>query len=128
MLPKLTLFYTDAASILHEPSSVLVTGGTGFIGSNFLLRLVPRYPPVRFVNLDKLTYAGNLMNLRAIEEMKNYCFVHGDVADADLVQRIFQEHSITTVVHFAAESHVDRSTPTPLAFVQTHTLGTANPA
>ena len=110
---------------LHEPSRVLVTGGAGFIGSNFLLRMVPRYPSVRFVNLDKLTYAGNLMNLRAIEGMKNYHFVNGDIADADLVQRIFKNHGITTVVHFAAESHVDRSILTPLAFVHTNTIGTA---
>ena len=112
------------ATPLHDPARVLVTGGAGFIGSNFLLRMVPRYPEVRFVNLDRLTYAGNLMNLRAIEDAGNYRFVEGDVADADLVQQLFAEHGFTTVVHFAAESHVDRSILAPLAFVESNTLGT----
>ena len=108
----------------HHPTRVLVTGGAGFIGSNFLLRMVPRYPDAQFVNLDKLTYAGNLMNLRAIEDAHNYDFVHGDVADAALVQELFAQHRFTTVVHFAAESHVDRSIMAPLAFVKSNTVGT----
>jgi dTDP-glucose 4,6-dehydratase len=110
--------------ILHQPEVILVTGGAGFIGSNFLLYMVTRYPRVQFINLDSLTYAGNLMNLRSIEEAPNYCFIHGDVADAPLVERLFREHRITTVVHFAAESHVDRSIMTPLSFVLTNTVGT----
>ncbi len=109
----------------HTPTSVLVTGGAGFIGSNFLLRVVPRYPGVRFVNLDLLTYAGNLRNLTAIEDAPNYAFVQGDIADGDLVHRLFDEHGFSTVVHFAAESHVDRSILDPLAFVRTNVLGTA---
>ncbi|MFQ5568560.1 MAG: dTDP-glucose 4,6-dehydratase [Rhodothermales bacterium] len=108
----------------HRPERVLVTGGAGFIGSNFLLRMVPRYPEVTFVNLDKLTYAGNLMNLTSIEDAHNYRFVPGDVSDADLVRGLFAEHAVTTVVHFAAESHVDRSIMAPLAFVQSNTVGT----
>ncbi|MEM1042596.1 MAG: dTDP-glucose 4,6-dehydratase [Bacteroidota bacterium] len=110
---------------MHQPRSVLVTGGAGFIGSNFLLALVPRCPEVRFVNLDLLTYAGNLLNLRAVEGAPGYAFVRGDVADADLVQRLFAEHDFDTVVHFAAESHVDRSILDPLAFVRTNVVGTA---
>ncbi len=108
----------------HRAERLLVTGGAGFIGSNFLLRMVPRYPETRFVNLDKLTYAGNLMSLKALEDAGNYRFVHGDVADAGRVQALFEEHGFTTVVHFAAESHVDRSIMAPLAFVQSNTVGT----
>lgn len=109
----------------HSPRAVLVTGGAGFIGSNFLLRMVPRYPDVSFVNLDALTYAGNPMNLEALESAPNYTFVHGDIADATLVQSLFETHRFTTVVHFAAESHVDRSIMAPLSFVRTNTVGTA---
>ena len=109
----------------HQPRHVLVTGGAGFIGSNFLLRMVLRYPDVRFVNLDLLTYAGNAVNLADVEAAPNYTFVRGDIADTDLVRRLFDEHGFSTVVHFAAESHVDRSITDPLAFVQTNVLGTA---
>ena len=103
---------------------MLVTGGAGFIGSNFLLRMVPKYADVQFINLDLLTYAGNLMNLASIEDAPNYTFVHGDISDAELVRRIFNDRDVSTVVHFAAESHVDRSIMAPLAFVKTNTLGT----
>lgn len=108
----------------HEPTSVLVTGGAGFIGSNFLLRMVPRYPDVQFVNLDALTYAGNLMNLSEIERAPNYTFVHGDISDAELVRALFKTHEFSSVVHFAAESHVDRSIMAPLSFVDANTRGT----
>ncbi len=108
----------------HEPTSVLVTGGAGFIGSNFLLRMVPKYPNVQFVNLDALTYAGNLMNLTDIERSPNYTFVHGDISDADLVRALFETHEFSSVVHFAAESHVDRSIMAPLSFVDANTRGT----
>ncbi|MEM9998741.1 MAG: GDP-mannose 4,6-dehydratase, partial [Bacteroidota bacterium] len=96
-------------STQHTPRVVLVTGGAGFIGANFLLRMVPRYPDVQFVNLDALTYAGNPMTLQPIEDAANYSFIHGDIADGALVQRLFEEHGFSTVAHFAAESHVDRS-------------------
>lgn len=108
----------------HDPRSVLVTGGAGFIGSNFLLRMVPRRPNVRFVNLDLLTYAGNLMNLASIEDADNYEFVQGDVADSDVVRALFERHGFSTVIHFAAESHVDRSITAPLSFVRTNAVGT----
>jgi dTDP-glucose 4,6-dehydratase len=88
--------------------------------------MVPKYPGVQFVNLDLLTYAGNLLNLRAVEAAPNYHFVQGDVADGDLVGRLFAKHGFSSVVHFAAESHVDRSILDPLAFVRTNTLGTVN--
>ncbi|MDX1439351.1 MAG: GDP-mannose 4,6-dehydratase, partial [Rubricoccaceae bacterium] len=80
----------------HSPTSVLVTGGAGFIGSNFLLRVVPQYPGVRFVNLDLLTYAGNLLNLKSIEDVGNYMFVHGDIADRDLIEKLFDENQFST--------------------------------
>nr|BCX01304.1 MAG: dTDP-glucose 4,6-dehydratase [Bacteroidota bacterium] len=103
---------------------VLVTGGAGFIGSNLLLTLVPRYPHYLFVNLDKLTYAGNLENLRPLEEAPNYVFVRGDIADGELVDRLFREFRITGVIHLAAESHVDRSILEPDPFIRTNILGT----
>jgi dTDP-glucose 4,6-dehydratase len=109
----------------HTPTSVLVTGGAGFIGSAFLRRVVPRHPGVRWVNLDLLTYAGSLLNVRDVEAAPSYRFVRGDIADADLVGRLFDEEAFSTVVHFAAESHVDRSIRDPLAFVRTNVLGTA---
>ena len=108
----------------HHPTSVLVTGGAGFIGSNFLLRMIPQHPDVRFVNYDLLTYAGNLMNLTSLESATNYTFIHGDIADGDHVRRLFDTYKIDTVVHFAAESHVDRSIMAPLTFVRSNTLGT----
>ena len=114
----------SSTPVAHRPECVLVTGGAGFIGANFLLRMAPRYPEVTFVNLDRLTYAGNLMNLTSIEDAHNYRFVQCDVADASLVQDLFAAHRFTTVVHFAAESHVDRSIMAPLAFVQSNTVGT----
>lgn len=108
----------------HSPASVLVTGGAGFIGSNFLHRAVTRYPDVTFVNLDALTYAGNPMNLQALEGASNYRFVHGSIEDAELAEALFDQHNFTSVVHFAAESHVDRSIMDPLAFVRANVMGT----
>ena len=106
------------------PQVVLVTGGAGFIGSNYLLHVVPRYPDTLFVNLDALTYAGNPANLAAIEEAENYRFVHGDITDAELLASLFEGYGFDAVVHFAAESHVDRSILDPTAFVRTNVHGT----
>ncbi len=107
------------------PRVVLVTGGAGFIGSNYLLRVVPKYPETTYVNLDALTYAGNLSNLRDVEDAPNYRFAHADIADHDAVTALFEEYGFDTVVHFAAESHVDRSILDPLAFVRSNVMGTA---
>lgn len=103
---------------------VLITGGAGFIGSNFVLHLSKAAPMDRLVVLDKLTYAGNLENLKSLKEGPNYRFVKGDINDAHLVDRLFIEESIDTVVNFAAESHVDRSILGPRDFVETNILGT----
>ena len=103
---------------------VLITGGAGFIGSNFVLHLSKAAPDARLVVLDKLTYAGNLENLKALSEGANYRFVRGDINDARLVDSLFAEEGIDTVVNFAAESHVDRSILGPKDFVETNILGT----
>jgi len=105
---------------------LLITGGCGFIGSNFVRHTLENYPDYKIVNLDKLTYAGNPGNLTDIEKNPRYRFVKGDIVDAALVQRIFAEEQIDTVVHFAAESHVDRSITGPAEFVQTNIMGTFN--
>ncbi len=104
--------------------SLLVTGGAGFIGSHVVQRLVTSYPSYQIINLDKLTYAGNLENLRAIEQQPNYRFVKGDICDAELLNQLFATHHIDGVIHLAAESHVDRSILNPLEFVQTNVVGT----
>src|SRR5579871_6974932 len=104
-------------------SKILVTGGAGFIGSNFILQRI-QSGSVSIVNLDKLTYAGNVRNLDSIGEHTRYTFVHGDIADRPLVRRLLQEHSLQAIVHFAAESHVDRSIRGPEDFIQTNINGT----
>ncbi|MEM1269665.1 MAG: dTDP-glucose 4,6-dehydratase [Bacteroidota bacterium] len=110
----------------HTPRVVLVTGGAGFIGSNFLLRVVPNHPDVEFINVDALTYAGNLLNLTSVESRPNYSFVRADIADHDAIAELVEARGVTTIVHFAAESHVDRSILDPLGFVRTNVMGTAN--
>jgi dTDP-glucose 4,6-dehydratase len=105
---------------------ILVTGGAGFIGSHLVRLLVNKYPTYRIINLDKLTYAGNLENLRDVEEAHNYLFVKGDIVDHELVRQLFEEHGLDTVVHLAAESHVDRSIDNPMAFIQTNIVGTVS--
>ena len=104
----------------------LVTGGAGFIGSNYIHYMFKKYDnDIRIINVDKLTYAGNLENLKAIENRENYTFVKADICDKEAIMKIFEENDIDRVVHFAAESHVDRSIKNPEVFVQTNVLGTA---
>ncbi len=104
--------------------NVLVTGGCGFIGSNFVRLVLETLPEARIFNLDKLTYAGNPANLKDVENNPHYRFVNGDICDQVLLERLFAEEKIDTVVHFAAESHVDRSIEGPAEFIQTNILGT----
>ena len=104
--------------------SIIITGGAGFIGSHVVRRFVKKYPNYKIYNLDKLTYAGNLENLRDIEASPNYEFVHGDILDVDFVEKLFAEKKIDSVIHLAAESHVDRSISNPLEFVMTNIVGT----
>lgn len=106
-------------------TSILITGGAGFIGSHLTRRFVTRYPGYNIVNVDALTYAGNLLNLKEIEHAPNYKFIKGDITDMDFMTRLFEEHQFSGVLHCAAESHVDRSISGPLAFVQTNVMGTA---
>ena len=103
---------------------ILVTGGCGFIGSNFVRLALERLPGAEVINLDKLTYAGNPANLSDIEESPRYKFVQGDICNQELLEKLFAEESIDTVVHLAAESHVDRSIEGPAEFIQTNILGT----
>lgn len=106
--------------------TVLVTGGAGFIGSNFIIQFLNNNPDTSVVNIDKLTYAGNLANLEKIKNHKNYNFIQGDICDKELVKKIFLEHKIENVIHFAAESHVDNSIENPESFIQTNINGTFN--
>lgn len=104
----------------------LVTGGAGFIGSNFVLYMLKKYENIRIINLDKLTYAGNLENLKSIKNDSRHIFVQGDICDVDLVSSLFEKYEIDYVAHFAAESHVDRSIKEPEIFAKTNILGTVN--
>ena len=103
---------------------IIVTGGAGFIGGNFVHHMVNKYPEYQIINLDLLTYAGNLETLKPVENKPNYKFVHGDIADRDFVSKLFEEEKPDIVVNFAAESHVDRSITDPEAFVRTNVMGT----
>ena len=104
--------------------NILITGGAGFIGSHVVRLFVNRYPDYRIVNLDKLTYAGNLENLKDIENRPNYTFVQGDICDYERMLGLFREYDIDGVIHLAAESHVDRSIRDPFTFARTNVLGT----
>lgn len=108
----------------YQPKHILVTGGAGFIGSNFIYHLLSEYQDLRLINLDKLTYAGSLDNLRDLPATASYLFVQGDICDAALVADLLRKHEIDTLIHFAAESHVDRSIVDPSAFIQTNVVGT----
>ncbi len=108
----------------HSPENLLVTGGAGFIGSNFVHYWLKKYPQERVIVLDALTYAGNRANLAPVTDNLNFKFVHGDILDTELVEQLLRENEIDTIVHFAAESHVDRSIHGPDAFIKTNIEGT----
>lgn len=105
---------------------IIITGGAGFIGSHVVRRFVTQHPEYHIINLDKLTYAGNLANLRDIEQAPNYEFIKGDIVDAAFIDRMFESYQPDAVIHLAAESHVDRSISNPLEFVLTNVIGTVN--
>ncbi|QSE98413.1 dTDP-glucose 4,6-dehydratase [Fulvivirga lutea] len=105
---------------------ILITGGAGFIGSHVVRLFVTKYPQYEIINLDALTYAGNLENLRDVEGANNYKFVKGNICDIELLNKVFDDEKITDIIHLAAESHVDRSISDPLSFVNTNVLGTVN--
>jgi dTDP-glucose 4,6-dehydratase len=111
---------------MRYKKKILVTGGAGFIGSHVVRRFVAKYPDYQIVNFDKLTYAGNLENLKDIEEKQNYSFFKGDICSAEDVNAAMLKYGITDVIHLAAESHVDRSISGPMEFVQTNVVGTVN--
>ncbi|MEC9303069.1 MAG: dTDP-glucose 4,6-dehydratase [Bacteroidota bacterium] len=106
--------------------SILITGGAGFIGSHVIRLFVKKYPEYKIYNLDKLTYAGNLENISDVEGFKNYRFIKGDICDNDLLLSVFNKYKFDSIIHLAAESHVDRSITNPLDFVNTNVIGTVN--
>lgn len=105
---------------------ILITGGAGFIGSHVVRLFANNYPEYHIYNLDALTYAGNLENLKDVENLPNYTFIKGDIVDQDFIDRIFETYKFDSVIHLAAESHVDRSIEDPLAFIKTNVMGTMN--
>lgn len=105
--------------------TIIVTGGAGFIGSNFIFHMLKKYPNYRIVCLDKLTYAGNLSTLKDVMDKPNFRFVKADICDRESVYRLFEEENPDIIVNFAAESHVDRSIEDPEIFLRTNILGTA---
>ncbi len=109
---------------MNKKSAILITGGAGFIGSHVVRQFLRNHSDLHIVNLDKLTYAGNLENLRDVEQHPNYTFEKGDIADAPFVQSLFEKYNFSGVIHLAAESHVDRSISNPMEFVQTNVVGT----
>lgn len=106
--------------------TILITGGAGFIGSHVVRLFVQKYPEYKIVNLDKLTYAGNLANLKDIEKLPNYAFEKGDITDGPWIQQLFEKYNFDGVIHLAAESHVDRSISNPMEFIMTNIVGTVN--
>lgn len=120
LIHNLHKLYTD----MDFKRNIIVTGGAGFIGSHVVRLFVTKYPQYRIINLDKLTYAGNLANLRDIEGAPNYVFERADICDFDTVRRLFEQYSVDGIIHLAAESHVDRSIKDPFSFAQTNVIGT----
>ena len=112
--------------MIKKSLKILTTGGAGFIGSHVVRRFVENYPEYHIYNLDALTYAGNLENLKDVENASNYTFLKGDITDVTFLEEIFRKHNFDAVIHLAAESHVDRSITDPLAFVKTNVIGTVN--
>lgn len=112
--------------VIMKHNNILITGGAGFIGSNFILYLLGKYSNIRIINLDLLTYAGNLDYLTTLQNHSNYVFIQGDINDKSLVAEIFECYHINAVIHFAAESHVDNSIANPSVFIQTNVNGTLN--
>jgi len=108
----------------YKPNNILVTGGAGFIGCNYVRYMLETYPDVQIINLDLLTYAGSLDNLKDLPDESRHTFVQGDICDRALIDSLLREHKIDTIVHFAAESHVDNSISGPEVFVKTNVLGT----
>jgi len=106
--------------------NILITGGAGFIGANFILYFLENYKNIKIINLDKLTYAGELSNLHEIENNNRYTFLKGDICDRELIETLFKKYQLKSVVHFAAESHVDNSINEPEEFIKTNVLGTFN--
>ena len=109
---------------MQYQKNILITGGAGFIGSHVVRLFVNKYPEYRIINLDKLTYAGNLNNLKDIEDSPNYKFIKADICDFETMVALFEEYDIDNVIHLAAESHVDRSIKDPFTFAQTNVMGT----
>ncbi len=105
---------------------ILITGGAGFIGSHLVRLMVNKYPDYQIVNLDKLTYAGNLENLKDVENAPNYTFIKGDITDSEMMLELFRDFQFDSVIHLAAESHVDRSIADPMSFITTNIVGTVN--
>jgi len=111
---------------MNHKKNILITGGAGFIGSHVVRLFVNKYPDYKILNLDKLTYAGNLLNLKDVEQKSNYEFLRGDIVDSELITNLFADRKFDAVIHLAAESHVDRSIANPMEFIMTNVVGTVN--